>query len=184
MITYLFENPVPLLMVGAVAFTFVAVLHYSTRSLGSFLGMVLVGICMLSGLVMEQLVYTEREQVEVVLSGITNAAEANDQPRVLSFLSPTADKTRAMVEKLMPQFEIEKANIMSDIEITLDDEKQPTRATANFRGFFQAQHKGGMAGAKPFPVQVELKKQDKRWLIESFASTSEDFESEAARLIK
>lgn len=183
MITYLFENPIPLLMVGAVLFTFVAVLHYSTRSLGSFIGMILVGVCMLSGLVMEQLVYTEREQVEVVLSGITDAAEANDQARVLSFLSPTADETRKMVEKLMPQFEIEKANIMSDIEITLDDEKAPTSAVARFRGFFYANHKGGMAGGKPFPVEVELRKQDNRWLIESFTSTSEDFESEAARLM-
>lgn len=180
---YLFENPIPMLMIGAVLLTFTGVLYYSTRSVGSFVASVLVVVLTLSGLVMEQIVFTERELVEVALANITDAAEENDLERVLSCLSPTATRTKAMAEKLMPELKIEKANIMSEIEISLDDEKNPTRATAKFRGFFQAQHNSGFAGGKPFPVEVELVRDEHRWLIEEFSSTM-DFESQAAKLMR
>jgi hypothetical protein len=84
---------------------------------------------------------------------------------------------------LMPELDIEKANIMSEIEITLDDEKNPTRATAKFRGFFHAKHTSGMAGGRPFPVEVDLVREDNKWLIESFRS-DDDFEVQAARLMR
>lgn len=180
---YLFENPIPLLMVGVVLLTFAGVLYYSTRSVGSFVAMVVITVVTLSALVMEQLVYTERELVEVAISGITDAAEQNDLERVLVYLSPTATRTRAMAEKLMPQLDIQKANVMSEIEITLDDEKQPSRATARFRGFFHAKHKSGMAGGRPFPVEVELVRDEHRWLIEDFHS-DDDFEAQADRLMR
>lgn len=172
-----------MLLIGAVLLTFSGVMYYTTRSVGSFVAMVIVVVLTLCGLVMEQIVYTEREQVEVALTGITDAAEENDLSRVLTFLSPTATRTRSMAEKLMPELEIEKANVMSEIEITLDDEKQPTHATAKFRGFFHAKHKSGIAGGRPFPVTVELVRGDHRWLIEDFHS-DDDFEAQAAKLMR
>ena len=179
----LFENPIPLLMVGAVLLTFTGVLYFTTRSVGSFVASVIVVVVTLSALVMEQLVYTQRELVEVALAGITDAAEEDDLPRVLTYLSPTATRTRAMAEKLMPQLDIEKANIVSEIKIELDDEKKPTTATATFDGFFFANHKSGMAGGKRIPVTVELVRDEQRWLIEEFRG-DKDFESEAAKLMR
>lgn len=180
---YLFENPIPLLMVGAVVLTFTGVLYYSTRSVGSFVASVLVIVLTLSALVMEQIVFTERELVEVALANITEAAEENDLERVLSCLSPTATRTQKMAKRLMPELKIQKANIMSEIEISLDDEKNPKHATAKFRGFFQAQHKSGLAGGKSFPVNVELVRDEHRWLIEDFSSTA-NFEVQAAKLMR
>ncbi len=180
---YLFENPIPTLMIGAVLFTFTAVMYATTRSTGAFIAAVLVAVMTLSALVMEQIVYTERELVEVAITGITDAAEANDLPRVQQYLAPTATRTRAMAEKLMPELDITKANVMGEVEITLDDEKNPKHATAKFRGFFHAKHKSGFAGGKPFPVTVELVRDRHRWMIEDFRS-SDDFEAQAAKLMK
>lgn len=178
---YLFENPIPMLMAGIVLLTFSGVMYFTTRSVGSFLACVIIAVLTISGLVMEQIVYTPREQVEVALAGITNAAEENDMAQVLSWLSPTATKTRSMVEKLMPEFKVENANIISDIVITLDDEKNPQHATARFDGFFSATHKSGIRGGERFPVEVELVRDEHRWLIEDFHS-DRDFEAEAAKL--
>lgn len=180
---YLFENPIPLLMVGVVLFTFTTVMYFSTRSTGAFVASVVIVVITLSALVMEQLVYTERELVEVAISGITDAAEANDLPRVLQYLSPTATRTRTMAEKLMPELDVQKANIIGEIEIDLDDEKNPTTATATFEGFFYAKHKSGMPGGDRLPVTVELVRDGHRWLIEDFHS-SHDFEAQAAKLMK
>lgn len=178
---YLFENPIPLLMVGIVLLTFSGVLYFTTRSIGSFLACVIIAVLTISALVMEQIVYTPREQVEVALAGITNAAEENDMQQVLSYLSPTATRTRSMVEKLMPIIDVQQANIISDIDITLDNEKNPTHATARFDGFFHGKHKSGMPGGGKFPVEVELVLDEHRWLIEDFHS-DRDFEAEAAKL--
>lgn len=180
---YLFENPWPMLLIGAVLLTFSGVMYFTTRSIGSFVAMVMVVVLTLCGLVMEQIVYTQRELVESTLAGITDAAEDDDLARVLTFLSPTATRTRAMAEKLMPELDIEKANIMSEIDITLDDERDPHQATAKFRGFFHAKHKSGFAGGRPFPVTVELVREDNRWLIEDFRS-DDDFEAQAAKLMR
>lgn len=179
---YLFENPVPLVLCGIVALTFAGVLHFTTRSVGSFVACVVIVVLIVSALVMEQIVFTERELVEVAIGGITNAAEENDKAQVISFLAPTATKTRAMVESIMPKVKVEKANIMSDIEITFDDPKNPTHATATFTGFFFGSH-GGMSGGDRFPVTVELVRDEHRWLIDNFTS-SKDFEAEAAKLMR
>jgi hypothetical protein len=179
---YLFENPVPLILIGLVLLTFTGVLYFTTRSVGSFVASVVIVVLMVSALVMEQIVFTERELIAVAIGGITNAAEENDMPRVISFLAPSATKTRAMVEKIMPKVKVEKANIMSDIDITFDDPKNPTRATAKFTGFFFGRH-GGISGGDRFPVTVELVRDEHRWLIDSFTS-DKDFESEAAKLMR
>ena len=180
---YLFENPIPMLMIGAVAFTLAAVLYYTTRSVGAFVASVVIAVVTLSCLVMEQLVYTEQELVEVAITGITDAAEDNDLPRVLEYLSPSATRTRAMAEKLMPVLEINKANIMGEIEIELDNPKNPTKATATFEGFFHAKHKSGVPGGGVFPVTVELVRDEHRWRIEDFHS-SKDFDAEASKLMR
>ena len=180
---YFFENPFPILVIGAVLLTFTGVLYFSTRSIGSFVASVVIVVLTLSALVMEQIVYTERELVEVALSGITDAAEQDDLDRVLTYLTPTATRTREMAEKLMPQLDIEKANIVGEIEIDLDDEKNPTTATAQFEGFFFATHKSGVPGGQRMPVTVELVRDEHRWLIEDFRSSME-FEAEAAKLMR
>lgn len=181
---YLFENPIPMLMVGAVLLVFFGVWYYTSRSIAPFVGMVLVAVLTLSGLVLEQIVYTHRELIDAALYGVTDAAEANDLDAVLSHLAPTATEARALAEKVMPRLTITQANITSDIEITLDDEKDPTRATARFRGFFHARDQSGVTGAEVFPVRVELIRQDNRWLIERFESEGNDLEREAGRLMR
>lgn len=168
-------------MVGIVLLTFSGVMYYTTRSVGSFVACVIIAVLSISALVMEQLVHTPREMVEVTIGGITNAAEDNDIPEVLSYLSPSATKTRAMVENIMPEIKVELANIVSDIEITLDDDKDPKRATARFDGRFGGSHRSGARGVREFPVEVTLVRDGNRWLIEDFSSNV-DFEAEAAKL--
>jgi len=182
-------------MVGAVLLTFWGVLFYTTKSTPAFLALVLTGALVCSLLVLEQIVYTHREQVQISLQSVTDALEANDKERVLSHLAPTADKIRQLVEKLLPKLDIRKANIMGEVEVTLDDEKNPTQATAKFRGFFHAKHQSGMAGGKPVAVEVDLvrvllkvpQKEDEeievaRWLIQDFRS--DDFEQRASQWMK
>ena len=180
---YLFENPTVMVMVGLVLLTFSGVLYYSTKSVGSFVATVIIAVLLLCGLVMEQLVFTPREMVEATVSGICDAAEANDIERVRAFLAPSATETRKMVDSIMPRVEVEKANVFSEMEIDIDDPKNPKKATVRFEGFFQGKLKSSSTpGAGRFPVTVELIWDGQRWLIESFRS-DRDFEREAAKLM-
>ncbi|QDU55409.1 hypothetical protein [Aeoliella mucimassa] len=180
---YLFENPIPLLMIGLVLLTFSGVMYYSTRSVGSFLATVLIAVLTLCGLVMEQIVYTERELVEVAVTSICDAAENNDIEDVRAHLAASATETRKMVDKLMPIIQVEKANVISDIKIELDDPKNPKHATARFEGYFAGKYKKtGTPGAGRSSVTVSLVRGEHRWLIENVVSDP-DFEQLINQLI-
>jgi hypothetical protein len=165
---YLFENPVPLLMVGLVLLTFAGVVFYTTRSTPALISITLIVAITLSLLVLEQIVETPREGVVTTLRAAATAAESNDVDRVLSFIANDASEARALVIDLMPKFEITTANVNRDVDITFDDDRDPQRATARFEAFFHARHKpSGAVAAKKSLVEVDLVREKNVWAIES-----------------
>lgn len=179
----IFEDPLPMLLVGLVLLTFTAVLYYSTRGTGAFVAMVVIGVLTLSTLVLEQVVETPKERIESTLRGFTNAIEANDLERVLSFLHDDAFEIRKLAEDLMPQLDITAANIMNEMEVETNDPKDPTEAIVKFRGFFRATHKRhGIEGGETFPIEVHLKREGVSWLVTGYDSTDQNLRTEADRL--
>lgn len=168
-LNYFFEHTMPIYLVGLVLITFFGVAFHSTRKTGAFVGLVIVIALTVSALVMVQLVETPREGVIKTLRATTTALESNEVDRVLSFLADDAAKLRQLVEVNMKSFTVDSAQIYSDVEVELDDEKNPKHASATMQVVVSATHKSsGQKGySKPTRVVVELRRLEKRWVIES-----------------
>ncbi len=180
--TFLFEDPTYIWIVGAVVVTFAAVIWSQSASRAAFFGMIGAAILTLLCVAVEWLWVTPREEIRLTLGDVMESIEANDMPGVLSYLSPSATESRSLVEDLMPKLDIKKARVISGVEISLDSDENPKSAQATFRGLFQALHKSaGVQGAKPLEVEVTFVRDGERWLIESYTSP-EDFRSQAAKL--
>jgi hypothetical protein len=95
--------------------------------------------------------------VATTLQQVLDAIESNDVPGVLAHLSPQAGDVRTDAETLMPRLQIERANSAGEVVITLDDEQDPTQATAEFKGLIVATDKSsGMRGGYNDGVKVVL----------------------------
>src|SRR5690606_2539483 len=105
---------------------------------GSQMAIGIVLLLTLGGLLTEWWIETPREQVATTLQQLLDEIETNDLPGVLSYLSPNAGDVRSDAETLMPKLKIDRANSAGEVEITLDDESNPTEATAKFKGFIVA----------------------------------------------
>ena len=180
--TYLLENPLPIWTAGAIGLTLTAIVYFARRSPGSQIAVAVVVAATLVGVLVEWLVETPREQAHRTLLDVLDAVETNDLPAVLAHLSPQASVARSDAETLMPRLEIERANTAGAVEITLDDETDPTQATARFRGLIVATDKqSGIRGAYHDGVTVVFERAGDRWLVRE-CLPERDWRSEAARL--
>ena len=117
----------------------------------------------------ELLLVTPREAVDLTLREIARAVEANDQAATLSYIYPLATETRADVEALMPRVEIFTARVTDTPRIEVNQNTSPMEAVANFRAFIEATvKKGGMKGVYFDEIQVRLVHSEDRWLIRDY----------------
>lgn len=169
-------------MAGAIALTIASIVYLSTRSRGSQNAVGVVLLLTVAGVLVERFVETPREQVQATLQELLDAIEANDVPGVLSHLSSQAVDVRSDAETLMPRLEIEKANNTGDMEITLDDEANPTQASIKFTGFILATDiASGMRGAYHDGVTLVMERAGDRWLVRE-CIPDKNWRSEARKL--
>ncbi len=169
MFNVLLESPVPALALGALAATFAGVIYSATRSGKALATLGIVMLLTLAGVAAERLIETPREQVARTLEGLFAAIEADDLPKVLTYISPEAADVRSDAQTLMPQFQVETANL-NPIEIEADNDGASVRA----KPFVLAQHrKTGMRGGDYAELQIFLTCYDDRWLVTGYAGGDE-----------
>jgi hypothetical protein len=179
---YLFESMLPVLVAGAIGLTIAVMVYLSTGTRGSQIAIGVVVALTLAGLLAEWWIETPREQVATTLQQLLDAIETNDVPGVLSYLSPQAGDVRSDAETLMPKLEIERANSAGEVEITLDNESNPTEATAKFEGFIVATDiSSGMRGGYNDGVTVIFERAGDRWLVRE-CIPEVDWRREASKL--
>lgn len=166
----LFENPLPIYAVGAVLATLCGLVFLARRNLASLLA--LIGVLLLTMLLalVEQMVVTDREQVETALYELMAAVEANDVSEVLSLIDPAATKMRGDVEELMPQATIEDAGATA-VSIEVYPEDVPPLATSLFRGRVDGVHR--RSGQRLFyfdKVVISWIKLNDQWLAYSYTA--------------
>jgi hypothetical protein len=163
------ESPWPILLVGIVAETTLAILLLRTGQ-GKWLWAILgVGLLVLLGLLVERLVVTEREAVQRTLDAAVAAVEASDLGRLLECVSPAAERTRSDARWMLNRVEVRTARIR-DVEITINRLTSPPTAKAKFRAIGTGRDRMGQFPYETFvqPVTVDLRKEGDRWLIGSY----------------
>ena len=164
--SWLFEDPTAMIVVAvlveaALGAAFVAKVR---RELLWAMGAVLLAL--IAGLTIEWYVVTDREQVEATLDGGVAALEANDKARVLTYLSPSAVKTRARAQWALDLVEFQTIRL-SSLEIKVNKLTDPPTAEARFDAFFQFHDRTGQIPYRSYALKfkVELEQIDGRWLI-------------------
>lgn len=170
--TWLAENTLTIVMIGAVALAMALFVYFQTRTNGSLYGV--LGVVAVTALLAAAswLIETPREAVERTLYELAATVEANDVKSTLGFLAPTASKQlRQDVETLMPLVRIELARVTGETQIDLEGTPKPTGAIVHCRGAIQAVNKkDGMKGGAMDKLVLKWVSRDGRWMLESYTS--------------
>jgi hypothetical protein len=171
----LLESPWPWLLFGIAAEAALAVALVRTQRGHLLWAMLGVAIFVLIGLVVERLVVTEREAVEMTLDAGVAAARANDLNRLLACISPRATEARRYAGLVMGRAQVEDARILH-LEITINRLTSPPTARARFQAIGQGRDRLNEFPYRAFArwVVVELRREDGRYLVSDFEV--EDFE--------
>jgi hypothetical protein len=170
------ENPIAIVVVGALAAVFAAVVFLARRTSASL--MALAGIIAVTVLllVVERVVVTDREAVEAGLEEVLAALEANDVRRVLASIDPTsAVNVKADVEALMPRVKVTTANAAA-VAVEVNGAASPPTATCEFRAYLNGTH--GSSGTPLLymnqKVLIGWTKRGDRWLIDNYQAFYDD----------
>ena len=110
-----------------------------------------------------------REAVARTLNELADAIEANDLPRVLSYVAPNALDVRSDAETLMPLVHVNKANVLGTPDIAVDQQQPPPTATVRCKGFVNVVvRQNGMHGGYMDHVTIEFVVAGDRCLITSY----------------
>lgn len=166
--TSLFENPIPIIAVGAVLITLCGLFFLNTRSLASLVALGVVCLVVLSLMVTERLVVTDREQVEQAVANIMLAIEQNDLPGTLALVDPAATRVRSDIEVMMPVANVEDTGFTS-LEVELTGGADSGSAEARFQGRLDGVHK--QSGHRIFyfdVVKLYWTKTAGQWLLDDY----------------
>jgi hypothetical protein len=177
--TWLLENPWPIIGVGVLVEVLLLATFLNTQRAGFLVAIGAVFGVVLLGVLIEWLVVTETEEVENTLLEVAAALESNDLERVLSYMAPEAEPMRRTARRYLSLIEVNDANVGSP-EITFNRVMNPPTAKARFFGTIS--FRSGPT-AEPLPYEnyarhlvVHFRRDRQRWLLTKYEDglTSED----------
>jgi hypothetical protein len=169
--TTLFENPLPILVVGGLLATFAIIVFLARRSGASLAALIAVVALTAALLVVERVVVTEREQVEVALATMLDAIESNDVAGAVACVDPAAAAIRRDIEALMPMLKVEAANSAAE-QITLDESARPPTAISQFQAYLRGLHQSSGTPVAYLNQRVDLHwvKRGDQWLLADYTA--------------
>jgi hypothetical protein len=164
--TILFENPWWIIFIGIVLEAVLGIILFRTGRGVLLWAMLAVFVLMLSGVLVERLVVTERERVEMTLDGIVSALEANDLNRLYTYVARDAVKTRGRAAWAMGRIEVQTARIYK-LEITVNRLTNPPTAKAAFFGHIAYRDRQGEIPYSNYGSRfiVDLRKDGDIWVV-------------------
>jgi len=168
----LLENPVPIVTIGTIVGAFYGLAFLMRRNLSTLVALVVVVLATLGLALLEKLVVTDREQLELAVADLMVAIEQNDLPAVLTLIDPSAGTVRADAERVMPLVDVADTGATSlivDVEDSSEDSGEPLRAESEFLGRIDGVHKP--SGQRIFyfdKVLVQWVQRDGVWLVKSY----------------
>jgi hypothetical protein len=163
---WLFENPIPLIVIGVVIGTILLVMVYSTgqpRWLYIFGGFVLLwgGL-----LVVEKLVVTPREKLLATIEDGAAAVRANDWTRAATFIAPSAQKTSQQLQAQAKRYTIRELSILNRV-LKFDNDSNPQTCDVGLL-LKIAEAKSGYEGGAQVSLHFVWFEKEGKWLVESY----------------
>lgn len=164
------ESPVPYLLLGLVAESILLIVYLQTRRTAFLAAIVVVASLTAAGILVEQMVVTDREAVEQTVYNLAEAIEADDVQGVLRHVSPQAGQARADAQREMGRYEVELARIISPLEIEFFDNTSPPTARVSFRAVVRVKEgRSGVAFPATLDFVITFAREGDRWLLLGYA---------------
>jgi hypothetical protein len=134
------------------------------------IGLMAASVALMAGLVVvEQIIVTDREEVEDTLHGVAENLAANNVPAVLAAFSPKCPGLRE-AESILNRVTVQTAVVGADLEVNINQLTSPPTALAYFTGRVQARDKHGSIPYENYirKFKVRLERHGDRWLIADY----------------
>ena len=167
--TWFTEDPWPILFAGIAIEAILAVALFQTQR--GILLLAMLGTALVTGglLLVERMIVTETEQVEMVLYELESALPRDDQATILDQLSPNAPAVRLKAQAALALFRVTQANIGSDLKITINELTSPRSARASFLARLDVEsRRGGFRQTALRRFTLLLNEEGDRWYITHF----------------
>ncbi|MCC6494511.1 MAG: hypothetical protein IT424_15990 [Pirellulales bacterium] len=167
----LVENPLGILVAGAIAAVMALVFFLARRTGGALAALAGVLLATAALTAVERLVVTEREQVASRLAELFAAIEANDLQRTLDCVDPNSG-VAADVRALMPLLRVEKVRGMGGLDIDLHLDLSPPAAVSSCRVYLDGIH--GRSGARVVyanqRVDISWTRPAEAWVVSGYTA--------------
>jgi len=165
------ESPWPILIVGLVAETLLAIALFRTGRGKLLWAMGGVAAVVLLGLFIERSTITDTKRVRQTLEGAAAGLEANNASRVKDYIVPDEDGNAARGETDWALSVAEFREIsLHNLEVQFNLHTSPPTAETKFTVFVRGRARHGEYSdmgeiAQPVNMEVKLRKESGRWLI-------------------
>jgi len=165
-VSWLLENPFPLLVIGGLASLILGFMW--TKTGGKAVGIALLAVvgATLGVMALQHFVVTEREVLERELDELAVAVESGDVEEIVEFLHASKDETIAKVRAEFPHYDLKSVRITKFDKVEIE-EGTPLKAKAELRVVVEGRYAGqpGPDHRAPFFVELWLEKANDRWQV-------------------
>lgn len=166
--TWLLEDPLPILVMGAALAIALVTGFIKTGHKGLLYALAATVVLVIALLALENYVVTDREEVEDVLFEIAEAVERNDIDAAIEHVSPEAPGLERANQELR-RIQFQEVKIKPNLEIDVFPERAPPEAVAKFNVVVVANV--GLGGMEHYPRYVEatfVKERDD-WVVHDYS---------------
>ncbi len=168
--TQLYENSLPLLLLGAIL---VAGCTFGWLRTGDkrLIGGILLGLAIaIGGIFLERMVVTDGEQIERVIYAVADDVQSGRLEEAVSHLSPNAPEHRERARTELRLYKVTQIRVKRPLEIKLTPAKKPTRATVEFNVVVTGGDATGTIQNQQVPrfLIVHFIKLDGRWYADDY----------------
>ncbi len=170
--TWMFEDPLRLGLIGLLV-TLIPLYVFWQKRDGLWLGVVIGCLLLTAGLiVVERLVMTEREEVQLFVAELAAAIENGDEQAVLDMVSARASQIQKAAQHGMRLFDVQHAGF-STPEVSFNRVVDPPEAEAEFGAMIRGKpRRGPLMGeiSRPYRVILMLRRDtpDGPWKVFDF----------------
>lgn len=167
--TWLVENPTPILIAGVLVLAGLALALLMTGRGKLIWAMVATAIVTVALLLVELFVVTDKERVETTLASASAALEKNDVAAVAALIAPESGDMRSRVESEMGRFQIEVAKFHR-LEVNFNYYTNPPSAQASILATIEVKDRRGEFPYNNLvhPFTITLRKDGDRWLMTGY----------------
>jgi hypothetical protein len=170
---YVLEQPLAVVILGVVLALATGLVWTSTGRKEWLFGLAAIVVLTIGGLILEQVVVTDREAIEATLTEIARDVESNNIRALTRHIATGATQVQREAEREMPKHRFEECRVTKVHSIDIDATQEPRSAVVEFnvtaKGSFS---EGGfeLSGQQIFRwVELHMvREKDGRWTVQSY----------------